>query len=90
MVSYPSAQPLLKEFPAKLHRRNNIGHKLVHGAGGGLHMLVLLKLLMLMFYLLLLLMLNLQFNSSPKAECNSASGRPRYRGVIVLLYYKQA
>ena len=26
----------------------------------------------------------------PKAECNSASGRPRYRRVIVWLYYKQA
>ena len=26
----------------------------------------------------------------PSASCNSASGRPRYRGVIVWLYYKQA
>ena len=25
-----------------------------------------------------------------KAECNSALGRPRCRGVIVWLYYKQA
>ena len=56
MVSDPSALLLLKyEIPCnksseKLHLRSNLGHKLVHGRGGGLHMLVLLKLLMLMFY----------------------------------------
>ena len=71
MVSDPSALLLLKygipcyKSSKKLHLRNNVGHKLVHRAGGGgLHKLVLLKLLMLMFYFLLLLMLNLQFNSS--------------------------
>ena len=26
---------------------------------------------------------------NPKVECNSASGRPQHRGVIVWLYYKQ-
>ena len=72
MVSDPSALLLLKhgipchKSSEKLHLRNNLCLKLVHGAGegGGLHMLVLLKMLMLMFYHLLLLMLNLQFNSS--------------------------
>ena len=57
MVSDPSALLLLKygnpchKKSVQLHPRNNLGHKLVHGAGGGgLHMLVLLKLLMLMFF----------------------------------------
>ena len=64
MVSDPSALMLLKygipcfKSSKNLHLRNNLSHKLVHGAGV-LHMLVLLKLLMLMFYFLLLLMLNL-------------------------------
>ena len=60
-MSDPSALLLLKyvilchKSSEKLHLRSNLGHKLVHGAGG-LHMLVLLKLIMLMFYFLLLLM----------------------------------
>ena len=56
MVSDPSTLLLLK-YGIPYHKsfetlqlRSNLGHKLVHGAGGGgLHMLVLLKLLMLMF-----------------------------------------
>ena len=32
----------------------------------------------------------MHYCTEPKAECNSLSGRPRYRGVIVWLYYKQA
>ena len=41
MVSNPSALLLLKygipchKNSEKLHLRNNLGHKLVHGAGGG-------------------------------------------------------
>ena len=62
MVSDPSALLLLKygilchKSSEKLHLRNNLGHILLHGAGGGggLHMLVLPKLLMHMFYFLLL------------------------------------
>ena len=57
MVSDPSALLLLRygipchKRSETLHLRSNLGHKLVHGAGGGgLHILVLLKLLMLMFY----------------------------------------
>ena len=50
MVSDPSALLLLKygipchKSSEKLHLRSNLGHKLVHGAGGGggLHMLFLL------------------------------------------------
>ena len=72
IVLDPSALLLLKygipchKSSEKLHLRNNLGHELVHRAGGGgrLHMLVLLKLLMLMFHFLFLLMLHLQFNSS--------------------------
>ena len=75
MVSDPPALLLLKygipchKSSEKLHLLNNLGHKMVHGAGGGggLHLLVLLKLLawlMVMFYFFVLLMLNLQFNSS--------------------------
>ena len=33
---------------------------------------------------------DLIYCTRPKAECISASGRPRYRGVIVWLFYKQA
>ena len=54
MVSDPSAL-LLLQYEITYHKRSetlhlwsNLGHKLVHGAGG-LHMLVLLKLLMFMF-----------------------------------------
>ena len=49
MVSDPSALLLLKygipchKSSEKLRLRSNLGHKLVHGAGG-LHMLLLLKL----------------------------------------------
>ena len=32
----------------------------------------------------------MHYCTRPKAECNSASGRPRYLGVIVWLSYKQA
>ena len=57
MVSDPSALLLLKygipyhKSSETLHLQSNLCHKLVHGAGGGggLHMLVLLKLLMLIF-----------------------------------------
>ena len=32
----------------------------------------------------------MHFCTRPKVECNSASGRARYRGLIVWLYYKKA
>ena len=32
----------------------------------------------------------MHYCTMPKAECNSASDRPRYQGVIVWLYYKRA
>ena len=69
MVSDPSALLLLKcgipchKSSEKLHLQNNLGHKLVHGAGGGgsahAHSAQIVNV-----YVLLCIPFNLQFNSS--------------------------
>ena len=68
MMSDPSALLLLRygipchKSSEKLLLQNNLGHKLVHGAGCGSAHARSALLLMPMFDCLLLLILNLQFN----------------------------
>ena len=77
MVSDPSALLLLKygipyhKSSETLHLRSNLGHKLVHGAGGGgvCTCSFCSNCSCFCFNFLLLLMLNLQFNSSFLGLC---------------------